>query len=171
MRRRTFLGTVGVSLTAALAGCSDGEVHDTKRTVTATETASSVPTDDETAIERTIRALWTAYSNENAEGVVDVYHPDSPDEVTTESLTFRGTVTVENITVTGVGEAATAEADITLTDGENTLTERHVYELRQYEGEWVLWTFIVDDSGDGTATGTPADDTPQRVATPSQRRR
>lgn len=149
MRRRTLLGMAGISLTAALAGCSDGSVEDTKRTSRPTETRSP-----EAAIERQIRALWTAYNNENADGVVETLHPDSPEQISADTISFRGTVTVESVTVSDIAEgSASAEATVTVTDGSRTITEHHDYELRRHEARWAIWSFTTGES-DETATPT-----------------
>ena len=148
MRRRTLLRVTGVSLATAVAGCSDGTIDDTKRTPAPTETPS--PT---AAIERQIRALWTAYNNENAEGIVEILHPDSPEQVSTDTITFQGTVTVESLTVVEHNETtATADATVTVSDGSRSITEQHSYELRRDEGDWAIWSFT---TGTDEQTASP----------------
>jgi len=146
MRRRTLLRVGGLSLSTALAGCNEGQINDEKLTPPADETET--PTTNEMAvIERTIRALWTAYNNENPEGVVETIHPDSPLNVTTDTIEFRGTVTFDSVTVTDWSDdTASAEATVTVTDGSRTITENHGYELRRHDGSWADWSYSTEEA-------------------------
>ena len=80
----------------------------------------------------------TAYNDENADGVVETLHPDPPEQISADIIGFRGTVTVESVTVT---------------DGSRTITERHDYELRRHEACRAIWSFRTGWS-DETATPT-----------------
>lgn len=155
MRRRTLLRGTGASLAAALAGCTQDEINDTKGTPAATATPTA--TNETAAVERSVRSLWTAYNNENPDGVVETFHPESPREISAENITFRGTVTIDNISVTDrTTDTAAVDATVTVTDGSESITEYHTYELRRHEDTWKIWDFAIsDEASTATATATP----------------
>jgi len=163
MKRRTILRLTGISLTAGLAGCSDDsggsepeETDTAEPTETATETATETVSSDAADLEAAVEALWDAYNEEDATGVVEAFHPDSPSRPSESELTFQGEVTLGEFTVNSQSEdSATIQGEATLSDGSQEDTVTYEYELRTHEGEWDIYDLSLVDTG----TSEPA--TPQ----------
>lgn len=136
MQRRTLLHVAAAALPTALAGCggtSTAPGTDTTETETETQSAS---------VDTPIRELWSAYNDRNETGVVAAYHPDAPNPPEAGELEFQGTVTVDNTTVVSRSEdSATVRGNLTLSSDGNNQTQTQVYDVRRYEGEWVVWSF------------------------------
>ena len=153
MRRRKLLHAATASLTAVLAGCGGDDAAATETsTPTRTETRSQTATPDESAALLTpVRDLWTAYNDGDVDGVRDAFHPDSADRPTADTAAFAGSVTIDETTVVSRGDdSATVEATLTRTTDDGSETQTHTYELRQSDGEWVIWS-IETEPTDSTA--------------------
>lgn len=166
MQRRRFLQLSGACATAAVAGCLGDSSDDTAATAsltgaesgTATETAA---TDDEAATGEAgdnflitpIDRLWDSYNDGDIEGMQAVFHPDSSAGPTEEDVSFEGEVSISSTTVLERSdESATVEADLTYETDADRSERTDTYELRSYEGRWVIWSQSVRG---GDAAGGP----------------
>ncbi|MBX0285185.1 hypothetical protein EGH22_02510 [Halomicroarcula sp. F28] len=155
MRRRRLLQLTGAILTTATAGCVT-----TSEDVPATETAETLPPTDTidsttgsatgaagTGVTAPIYALWSAYTAKDYDGIVDAYHPDSPNVPDRSDMSYQGTVTVERTGVISRADgSATVEAEVTI-PGEGEDTETQLYDIRRYQGQWQIWSWGRKDEG------------------------
>lgn len=152
MQRRTLLHVAAAALPTALAGC--GGTSGAPETDTTTEPETETPTPTQSAaVDTPIRELWSAYNDRNETGVVAAYHPDAPNPPEAGELDFQGTVTIDNTTVVSRSEdSATVRGNLTLSSDGSNRTQTQVYDIRRYEGEWVVWSF----EGSGGSEPDPA---------------
>ncbi len=154
MRRRRLLQLSGVAITTAAAGClttsEDAPATETIETPTPTDTldstTGSATGDAGAGVTAPIYALWSAYSVEDYDSIVDAYHPDSPDIPDRTDMDYQGTVSVERTGVLSRSEgSATVEAEVTIPDEGDTETQ--LYDIRRYRGQWKIWSFGRKDEG------------------------
>lgn len=162
MHRRRFIQLSSVCATVAITGCLGDSSDDRSATGSPTATASTTATTDEettaagggNAVTTPIERLWDAYNDEDLAGMQAVFHPDSSIRPTAEDTDFEGEVSVSSTTVLErTDESATVEAAL-IYETDTDRTERTVtYELRRYEGRWVIWRRSVrgGDAADGPA--------------------
>ncbi len=157
MRRRRFLQVTGVSGTAAFAGCISDDAGDAPGASTATETESGTQTpdgetDDADSLTAPIEQLWGAYNEEDIDGMQAAFHPDSSARPAEKRISFQWQVTVNSTTVVERGEeSATVEAYLVYETDIDRSERTDTYELRRYEGRWVIWSQSVrgGDAADG----------------------
>ena len=169
MQRRRFLQLLGVCGTTALAGCisddSPGATAATEpKTGTGTESPSEDDTDNEdgqgdgggtTSLVTPIDRLWDAYNERDVTGMQAVFHPESSIRPTEEEVSFEGEVTVSSTTVLErTDESATVEAALVYETDSDRSERTDTYELRRYEGRWVIWSRSVR-GGDGADEPVP----------------
>lgn len=151
MQRRSFLATAAtVAASAGLAGCSalGGDGGD----------GGGNGGDDHG---QPIRDAMNALADGDIEAFRNAHHPDS-EERPEEDFSLDGVnytdPSVENVQVLEEGDGnATVQADVSMTmefeiDGEtqtDTVSNTVEYELREYEGEWRVWSTPSEDSGSG----------------------
>ena len=162
MRRRRLLELTGATLTTAAAGClTDSPSTAEERsatpsgtadsgTATPTETDTESPTDtpsSASAVTDPIYEHWRAYNDEDAGGVVDTYHPESPSAPSESTVGFDGTVIVESATVVGRSDdSATVEVDTSIS-GDLNESQTQLFELQRHDSEWKVWSYEVTDGG------------------------
>lgn len=155
MQRRRFLQLTGVSGTVALAGCIGDDSTDAPGTSTDTGTEAGTQTGDAVdgnSLIAPIERLWGAYNERDIDGMQAVFHPDSSAQPTEEGISFQAEVTVSSTTVVERGEeSATVEAALVFETDTDRSERTETYELRRYEGRWVIWSQGVrgGDAADG----------------------
>ncbi|MDS0283293.1 hypothetical protein [Haloarcula onubensis] len=172
MDRRQLLRVSGLAVVTGLAGCLDdgstGEQTGADPTTTAGGTATG--TTDPTATERAayqvpIRNLWSAYENENVTGMRASYHSESPYTVSESEVRFGNEISATNFSVVDRTDGnLTVAVEATVTEGDQTQSVEHAYELRREDGHWAIWRFVVGspaalddaDSGGQGETDAPA---------------
>jgi len=160
MQRRRFLQLSGVCGTAAIAGCVSDSPDDPSTSGSPTETESGTAPDDdglsreagENSLTTPIERLWNSYNDEDIEGMQAVFHPDSSARPTEQGVSFQGEVTISSTTVLEQNdESAIVEATLTHETDTDRSERTDTYELRRYEGRWVIWSQRVrgGDAADG----------------------
>lgn len=174
MQRRHFLQLSGTCGAVALAGCVSNDSDDapTDSTTTGTESETERPSEATTEVTATtedqattealtapIETVWDAYNDADLERMQAVIHPDSDAYPTEAGASFEGEVTVSSTTVIERSDdSATVEAALVYETEYDRNERTDTYELRRYEGRWVIWSQRVEG---GSAGGQPV--APQAV--------
>jgi hypothetical protein len=81
--------------------------------------------------------------NGNTESASQMLHPDAPiQQVPSTGTPEQGSVSVSGATITSESEGrATVDVSIKLSSGSFSTTSTATVEVRQYEGEWRVWSF------------------------------
>jgi len=167
MQRRRFLQLSGVCGSVALAGCLGGESDVTPAGSASTGTESGTATEaadeggatagvDDSDLVAPVERLWDAYNEGDIDGMQAVFHPDSDARPTEDGVSFQGDVTITATTVSDRGGgSATVEADLVYETATDRSERAETYELRAYQGRWVIWSQGVFSSSSGGGSPPP----------------